>query len=143
MVTEIAHASKEQAQGVREINTAIAQLDLVTQQNAAVAQQSSAQADSLLKETQFLDASVTQLVKFVHGRNSPASDTGTAGQAEGRSKSTVRSAKAPSQQVVPINAHRKKEPPRGNSRNHDSNDHKMASGSDVSPLNSHRGFEDF
>lgn len=67
MITEIAHASKEQSQGVQEINKAISQLDQVTQQNSAVAQQSSAQAGQLSDEASVLTGAVAGLVAFVDG----------------------------------------------------------------------------
>lgn len=67
MITEIAHASKEQSQGVQEINKAIAQLDQVTQQNSSVAQQSANQAEQLSSEAKSLSNSVHQLIAFVEG----------------------------------------------------------------------------
>lgn len=70
MVTEIAHASKEQSQGIQEINKAISQLDQVTQQNSVVAQQSSAQAEQLSTEAHTLSIAVAELVSFVSGSSS-------------------------------------------------------------------------
>lgn len=67
MITEITHASKEQAQGIQEINKAISQLDQVTQQNSAVAQQSSSQAEQLNTEAHSLGDAVKKLVAFVDG----------------------------------------------------------------------------
>ncbi len=69
MITEITHASKEQAQGIQEINKAISQLDQVTQQNSAVAQQSSNQAEQLNSEAQSLSEAVRRLITFVEGTN--------------------------------------------------------------------------
>ncbi len=68
MITEIAHASKEQAQGIQEINKAISQLDQVTQQNSAVAQQSSTQAEQLNTEATSLAQAVETLVLFSDGK---------------------------------------------------------------------------
>ncbi len=70
MVAEIAHASKEQAQGVQEINKAMGQLDQVTQQNSNVAQSSSAQADQLNKQSIELTETLQKLVFFVEGDQS-------------------------------------------------------------------------
>jgi len=67
MVTEIAHASKEQAQGIQEINKAIAQLDQVTQQNSSVARQSSTQAEHLRNEAHNLSEVISALVFSVNG----------------------------------------------------------------------------
>ena len=40
LVAEIAAASNEQAQGIDQVNTAVAEMDKVTQQNAASAEES-------------------------------------------------------------------------------------------------------
>lgn len=68
MIAEITHASKEQAQGIQEINKAISQLDQVTQQNSSVAQQSSHQAEGLKLEAEHLTEAVATLMVFVEGR---------------------------------------------------------------------------
>jgi methyl-accepting chemotaxis protein len=75
MISEITNASKEQAQGVQEINKAISQLDQVTQQNSSVAQQSATQADHLNSEAHSLSNAVVQLVQFLEGVQSGNSHT--------------------------------------------------------------------
>ena len=45
LVAEIAAASQEQAQGIEQVNTAVAQMDKVTQQNAANAEESASAAE--------------------------------------------------------------------------------------------------
>lgn len=47
IVTEIASASKEQATGLDEVNIAVSQMDQMTQQNAALVEQTTAAAQSL------------------------------------------------------------------------------------------------
>jgi methyl-accepting chemotaxis protein len=47
IVAEISAASGEQSQGIDQIGTAVAQLDQVTQQNAALVEESAAAAESL------------------------------------------------------------------------------------------------
>ncbi|WP_130537173.1 methyl-accepting chemotaxis protein [Thiomicrorhabdus indica] len=47
MVSEITVASKEQAQGISQINQAVSNLDTVTQQNAALVEETSASAENL------------------------------------------------------------------------------------------------
>ncbi|MBV8502580.1 MAG: MCP four helix bundle domain-containing protein [Paucibacter sp.] len=47
IIAEIALASGEQSQGIGEVNTAVVHLDQMTQQNAALVEESSAAADSL------------------------------------------------------------------------------------------------
>jgi methyl-accepting chemotaxis protein len=49
IVSEIAAASREQSEGIDQVNQAVAQMDEVTQQNAALAEQTAA-ASQLLKE---------------------------------------------------------------------------------------------
>ena len=51
VVGEIAAGAREQATGLDEVNAAINQMDQVTQQNAAMAEQSSAASQSLSQET--------------------------------------------------------------------------------------------
>ena len=58
VVTTIAASAKEQATGLMEVNKAVNQMDQVTQQNAAMVEQSTAAAHSLAQETDML----TQLV---------------------------------------------------------------------------------
>ncbi len=50
-VTEIAASAKEQATGLREVNAAVNQMDQVTQQNAAMVEQSTAASHALVQET--------------------------------------------------------------------------------------------
>ena len=57
MIAEITLASKEQAAGIADVGSAVAQLDQSTQQNAAMVEQSSAAAASLSDQAQrLLDA---------------------------------------------------------------------------------------
>jgi methyl-accepting chemotaxis protein len=58
MIADIASASVEQAQGVGEINQAIGLIDNVTQQNAALVEQTSAAAESLKDQAKILSDSV-------------------------------------------------------------------------------------
>jgi methyl-accepting chemotaxis protein len=51
VVTKIANGAKEQSTGLDEVNIAINQMDQVTQQNAAMAEQSSAACKTLSQET--------------------------------------------------------------------------------------------
>lgn len=91
MISEIAHASKEQAQGVQEINKAILQLDQVTQQNSTVAQQSSSQSENLNAEAKNLTRAVLKLVVFVEGTNdSPEKGTSDLNVAKLKSGPTAR-----------------------------------------------------
>lgn len=60
IVADIANASREQATGIDEVNTAIAQMDEVTQQNAALVEENTTAAQSLLEQASALE----QLMSF-------------------------------------------------------------------------------
>jgi hypothetical protein len=58
LMGEISAASREQSQGVSQIGDAVNQMDTVTQQNAALVEQSAAAADSLKVQAQQLVTAV-------------------------------------------------------------------------------------
>ena len=60
IIGEITAASSEQADGIGQVNTAVAQLDQMTQQNAALVEQSAAAAESLNDHAQQLAQAVAQ-----------------------------------------------------------------------------------
>ncbi|WP_158742050.1 methyl-accepting chemotaxis protein [Acidisphaera sp. L21] len=62
VVTEIAASAHEQASGLAQVNTAINQMDQVTQQNAAMVEESTAASHSLAQETEGL----VQLTRRFH-----------------------------------------------------------------------------
>lgn len=68
MISEIAVATKEQSQGIDEINKAIIQIDQVTQQNSSVASQSSNQSENLRGEANVLAQAIVRLNAFVTGK---------------------------------------------------------------------------
>jgi methyl-accepting chemotaxis protein-1 (serine sensor receptor) len=59
IVAEISSASAEQSQGVGQVGDAVAQLDRVTQRNAALVEESAAAADSLRQQAQTLVEAVS------------------------------------------------------------------------------------
>jgi len=63
----VATASKEQSQGVGQINTAVGQMDSVTQSNAAVAQQSAAAAHDLNQQVLMMEESVSSMIGLIEG----------------------------------------------------------------------------
>jgi len=69
IVSEIAAASREQASGVDQINSAITQMDEMTQQNAALVEESSASARSLEDQSE----KMMQLISFFETRKEVAS----------------------------------------------------------------------
>ncbi len=58
LIAEISAATVEQTQGISQINDAVTQLDQVTQQNAALVEESAAAADSLRNQAAMLVQSV-------------------------------------------------------------------------------------
>ncbi|ALK34122.1 methyl-accepting chemotaxis protein [Burkholderia plantarii] len=59
IMNEIAAASEEQSTGIGQVNTAITQMDEVTQQNAALVEQASAAAQALAQQAQELRGAVS------------------------------------------------------------------------------------
>jgi len=67
LVAEIATAAREQAQGIEQINTAITQMDQVTQSNSASAEESASAAEELDAQAAALKDMVGQLRQLVGG----------------------------------------------------------------------------
>ncbi len=68
LVSEIAAASKEQAQGIEQVNTGVAEMDKVVQRNAANAEESAAASEELSGQAQELDTMVAELMVMVGGQ---------------------------------------------------------------------------
>ncbi len=60
LIAEIATASKEQSQGIDQINSAVAQMDKVTQQNAANSEESASAAEELSSQAEELQGMISQ-----------------------------------------------------------------------------------
>jgi methyl-accepting chemotaxis protein len=73
LVAEIATASKEQNDGVTQVNTAVSQMDKVTQSNAASAEESASAAQELNAQTHVLRGVVGELLTLVGSANEPIS----------------------------------------------------------------------
>jgi len=71
LVAEISAASSEQAQGIGQINTAVTELDKVTQQNAANAEESASAAEEMSAQAETMKGMVEALVAIV-GRSGQA-----------------------------------------------------------------------
>ena len=68
LVGEISVASKEQAQGIGQINQAITQMDSVTQQNAASSEESAAAAEELNAQAESMIDTIMVLHSLVEGQ---------------------------------------------------------------------------
>jgi methyl-accepting chemotaxis protein len=76
LVADIAVASTEQAQGIEQINKAIAQMDKVVQQNAAHAEESSSAAEEMIAQAEQMKAIVSQLVSIIGGTRRDRTEAG-------------------------------------------------------------------
>jgi methyl-accepting chemotaxis protein len=69
LIDEVSAASGEQAQGIEQVNTAVAQMDKVTQSNAANAEESASASEELSAQAGELKEMVGVLVGIVGGAN--------------------------------------------------------------------------
>ncbi|MDP6546391.1 MAG: CHASE3 domain-containing protein [Phycisphaerae bacterium] len=72
LVGEIAAASNEQSQGIEQINTAVGQMDSVTQSNAANAEESASASEELSAQAEQLSGMVVNLQAVVSGASKGA-----------------------------------------------------------------------
>ncbi|KVN13681.1 MULTISPECIES: PAS domain-containing methyl-accepting chemotaxis protein [unclassified Burkholderia] len=79
LIVEISSATREQSDGIAQVNVAVTQLDKMTQQNAALVQESAATADELKRRTQRLVDAVA--VFRMNGRAHSRRDDARAPQA--------------------------------------------------------------
>jgi methyl-accepting chemotaxis protein len=75
LIAEIAAASKEQSQGIGQVNTAVTEMEKVTQQNAATAEESASAAEEMNAQAEQMKAMVGELVVVV-GANATATGGG-------------------------------------------------------------------
>jgi methyl-accepting chemotaxis protein len=66
---EVATASVEQSQGIEQVNTAVSQMDKVTQSNAANAEESASAAEELNAQAEAMNDAVQQLKQLVDGKS--------------------------------------------------------------------------
>jgi ABC-type transporter Mla subunit MlaD len=72
LVAEIAAASNEQSEGIGQINTAVTEMDKVTQSNAANAEETTHSSDEMNDQAKQMKVMVDDLVALVRGSNSGA-----------------------------------------------------------------------
>ena len=83
LIGEIAAATREQTKGMEQISGAVRQMEDITQQNAAVAQESSSASDELHAQAEVLHDVVADLNRFVQGNAGGDEERSAAGRAEG------------------------------------------------------------
>ena len=66
-IAEIAQSSHEQNEGISQINNAVANMDKITQSNAAVAEQSAAASDELKAQAGQVRVGVAELLRMALG----------------------------------------------------------------------------
>ncbi len=93
LVSEIAAASNEQAQGIEQTNTAVAEMDKVTQQNAANAEETASASEELSAQAELMMGIVGELSAMVGG-----SGTGTVN----RQQTLSREHKIKPQKALPV-----------------------------------------
>jgi methyl-accepting chemotaxis protein len=71
LISEIAASSAQQAEGIGQINTAVAQIEQVTQGNAAGAETSAGLATEMDAQAERMSAFVDQLAATVNGSKKP------------------------------------------------------------------------
>jgi hypothetical protein len=76
LIGEISVASQEQAQGVDQVNIAVAQMDKVTQSNAASAEESASASEELSAQAGLLKEMVVRLSNLVTGQHDNDSKIG-------------------------------------------------------------------
>ncbi|HUC85912.1 MAG TPA: methyl-accepting chemotaxis protein, partial [Candidatus Acidoferrales bacterium] len=68
LASEVAAASREQTEGITQINTAVGQMDKVTQSNAANAEESAAAAEELSAQAEVMKRAVVNLMQLAGNR---------------------------------------------------------------------------
>lgn len=76
LIDEVSAAGKEQTQGISQVNGAVTELDKVTQDNAASAEQSASSSEELSAQAEELDHTVKSLIAFLEGGS--AANSGSA-----------------------------------------------------------------
>ena len=72
LMTEVSNATKDQIQGVDQIRKALAEIDQVTQSNAALAEETSATSDEVSNRTTGIAEDVDGVLQRIAGRGNQA-----------------------------------------------------------------------
>ncbi len=101
LVDEIAEASREQAEGIDRVSQAVIDMDGVTQQNAANAEESASAAEEMNAQAESMKGHLDELIKLVRrqGKDGKTADTGLPDNtAESKERHDFRSQPAANQQ---------------------------------------------
>jgi methyl-accepting chemotaxis protein len=107
LINEIAAASSEQSQGIGQVNTAVTQMDKVTQSNAAAAEESASAAEELAGQAQELTNMVNELMAMVTGKDQTDQSTTTRRPSRAVAQATApkaapKAVKPKASQVLPL-----------------------------------------
>ncbi len=94
LISEIAVAAQEQSQGIGQVNTAVAQMDKLTQSNAAVAEETAGASEELTAQAVRVKGVVDELLLLVDGATRANPSTGAVGDALRRQARHVQSGRA-------------------------------------------------
>jgi methyl-accepting chemotaxis protein len=97
-IAEIAQSSHEQSEGIGQLNSAVASMDKITQDNAALAQQSAAASEELKAQAEQVRRAVADLLRMARGETEAAAPASSRARDEKRAVATPRvsrPAKAP------------------------------------------------
>jgi methyl-accepting chemotaxis protein len=95
IMSEITSASVEQSAGIEQVNTAIVQMDQVTQQNAALVEQAAAAAESMQEQAAKLSEVVSVFKLLATSQSAPSVKRAAVARKPAVPASVVASAKAP------------------------------------------------
>ncbi len=109
LVAEIAQASKEQSNGIDQVNIAITEMDKVVQQNAANAEESASAAEEMSAQAEQLKEYVDELVVLVTGRKNEAGHSKSVHTVHHAMKTVSSKSKALSKARKPLLAHKANE----------------------------------
>jgi len=100
LIAEIAASSGEQTKGIAQINTAVTQMDKVTQSGAANAEESAAASEELSAQAQQMKSMVNELLQLVRGARATQVSTPTSTPSLRKPQaSATKSASKPSKQA--------------------------------------------
>jgi len=95
---QVLSASKDQSNGIKQINDAMGQLDKATQENAATAEETASTSEELNAQTETLDRLVNELTVLVKGENSISQTSQQSGRGNQQTKKSA--------QVLKIRSHK-------------------------------------
>jgi len=104
LIDGITKASEEQAQGVDQVNTAVSQMDKVTQQNAAGAEESASAAEELSAQAATVKSMVDELSVMVGGQSGTQAGSSASSSGGGYKEKRTKAYAAPKLSKHPVGA---------------------------------------